>query len=105
VIVYLMAATGAGARRRLDDELRAESLDPAQDAGVAGGADEIAAGVRRWAAAGAGTVVLQPTADEPDLEGFIRFAARDVGSLLSSSRSPDSLVSRHSGADNGWSPV
>lgn len=34
--------------------------------------------VRRWAEAGATTVVLQPTDDDPDPEGFIRFVAREV---------------------------
>jgi len=40
--------------------------------------------VRELAAAGAGatTVVLQPTADEPDPEGFVRFAAEQVRPLV-----------------------
>ena len=35
--------------------------------------------------AGAGTVVFQPTADEPDMVGFARFVAREVRPLVSSS--------------------
>ena len=38
--------------------------------------------VRRWAEAGADTVVLQPTVDEPDLEGFIKVVAEDVAPLV-----------------------
>jgi alkanesulfonate monooxygenase SsuD/methylene tetrahydromethanopterin reductase-like flavin-dependent oxidoreductase (luciferase family) len=49
---------------------------------VAGDAAEIADGVRRWADAGATTVVLQPTTDEPDLNGFIRFVAGEVRPLV-----------------------
>jgi hypothetical protein len=37
--------------------------------------------VSRWVEAGVDTVVLQPTADEPDLEGFMAFAA-EVGRAL-----------------------
>jgi len=38
--------------------------------------------VRRCADAGADTVVLQPTADDPDPEGFMRFVAREVRPLV-----------------------
>ena len=82
VVVYVVAATGPGAPQRLDAELRKWSLDPAQDVGVAGDASAIAGAVRRWAGAGATTVVLQPTDDEPDLEGFIRLVAQDVRPLV-----------------------
>jgi hypothetical protein len=37
--------------------------------------------VRAFAAAGADTVALQPTGDEPDPEGFVRVAAQ-VQALL-----------------------
>jgi hypothetical protein len=43
----------------------------------------VAEAVRRLAEAGAGTVVLTPTADEPDPEGFVRFAAEKVRPLVS----------------------
>lgn len=52
------------------------------DHGVAGDAAEVAKAVRRLADAGADTVILQPTADEPDPEGFIRFAAGEVRPLV-----------------------
>jgi alkanesulfonate monooxygenase SsuD/methylene tetrahydromethanopterin reductase-like flavin-dependent oxidoreductase (luciferase family) len=82
IVVYLMTATGPDANERMARELAAWSLPADQDLAVAGGAEEIAAAVRRFADAGAGTVVLQPTADEPDLNGLIDFAAREVAPLL-----------------------
>jgi alkanesulfonate monooxygenase SsuD/methylene tetrahydromethanopterin reductase-like flavin-dependent oxidoreductase (luciferase family) len=82
LIVYLPAATGAQAERRLEAEIRAFGGDPAQ-VGAAGDAATVADAVRSWAAAGADTVVLQPTADDPDPEGFVRFAAREVRPLVS----------------------
>ncbi|MCC5480677.1 LLM class flavin-dependent oxidoreductase [Streptomyces sp. NPDC059680] len=82
VVVYLLAATGPGADARLRAELVAEGLGSATDVGVAGDARAVAAAVRRLAEAGADTVVLQPTGDEPDPEGFVRFAAEEVRPLL-----------------------
>jgi alkanesulfonate monooxygenase SsuD/methylene tetrahydromethanopterin reductase-like flavin-dependent oxidoreductase (luciferase family) len=79
--VYLMASLGPGAQERMADELRRWSLDPSDDGYVAGDAAAVAAAVRRWAAAGATTVVLQPTLDE-DLDAFIRAVAADVRPLL-----------------------
>ncbi|MBP2471972.1 alkanesulfonate monooxygenase SsuD/methylene tetrahydromethanopterin reductase-like flavin-dependent oxidoreductase (luciferase family) [Crossiella equi] len=76
VTVYLLAATGEGAEQRV-----AADAEGAQ-AGVAGAAEEVAAAVRRLAEAGADTVVLQPTADEPDPEGFVRFVAEQVRPLV-----------------------
>ena len=52
------------------------------DLGVAGDAKAVAKAVRRLADAGADTVILQPTADEPDPEGFVRFTAEDVRPLV-----------------------
>jgi alkanesulfonate monooxygenase SsuD/methylene tetrahydromethanopterin reductase-like flavin-dependent oxidoreductase (luciferase family) len=80
--VYLMAATGAGAEERLHREIRRWDLNLPLDAGAAGDAAAIAAGVDRWAQAGADTVVLQPTEDEPDIEGFVRFVAQEVKPLV-----------------------
>ncbi|MER6320876.1 LLM class flavin-dependent oxidoreductase [Streptomyces coelicoflavus] len=82
VVVYLLAATGAGARERLRAELVAEGVADVPDLGVAGGADAVADAVRRLAEAGADTVILQPTGDEPDPEGFVRFAAEQVRPLV-----------------------
>ena len=52
------------------------------DLGVAGDADTVAKAVQRLVDAGADTVILQPTADEPDPEGFVRFTAEDVRPLV-----------------------
>ncbi|MGH3714379.1 MAG: LLM class flavin-dependent oxidoreductase, partial [Micromonosporaceae bacterium] len=65
----------AAERRRLDGH-------ETPGIGVAGDAQAVADGVRRWVDAGADTVVLQPTLDEPDPEGFVRFAAAEVAPLL-----------------------
>jgi alkanesulfonate monooxygenase SsuD/methylene tetrahydromethanopterin reductase-like flavin-dependent oxidoreductase (luciferase family) len=53
-----------------------------ESAALTGDAEAVAEGVRRFAAAGADAVILQPTADEPDLAGFLRFVARDVRPLV-----------------------
>ncbi|MEV7219283.1 LLM class flavin-dependent oxidoreductase [Streptomyces sp. NPDC093681] len=82
VVVYLLAATGAGARERLRGELVAEGVADVPGLGVAGDAQAVADAVRRLAEAGADTVILQPTGDEPDPEGFVRFAAEQVRPLV-----------------------
>jgi alkanesulfonate monooxygenase SsuD/methylene tetrahydromethanopterin reductase-like flavin-dependent oxidoreductase (luciferase family) len=79
VVVFVPAATGPGAAERLADQQRRYGMD---DPGVAGDAKAVAEGVRRWADAGADTVVLQPTVDEPDIEGFVRFVAHEVRALV-----------------------
>ena len=79
VVVFVPAAFGAGAAERLADQQRRYGTD---DPGVSGDAKSIAAGVERFAEAGADTVVLQPTVDEPDLEAFIRFVAEEVRPLV-----------------------
>lgn len=81
IVVYLLAATGPGAAGRLAAERRS-GLAAVPGTGVAGDAHEVAAGVRRWADAGADVVVLQPTPDEPDPEGFVRFVAEQVRPLV-----------------------
>ncbi|GAA4298995.1 LLM class flavin-dependent oxidoreductase [Streptomyces venetus] len=82
VVVYLLTATGAGADDRLRAELAAEGLEAVPELGVAGDAGAVAKAVERLVEAGADTVVLQPTADEPDPEGFVRFAAEEVRPLV-----------------------
>ena len=82
VVVYLLAATGPDAAARLRAELVAEGLDTVPELGVAGDAEVVAKAVRRLAEAGADRVILQPTADEPDPEAFVRFAAEEVRPLV-----------------------
>ncbi|NNU27385.1 LLM class flavin-dependent oxidoreductase [Isoptericola sediminis] len=74
----LVVATGARARERLAAELPRWGADPQRGIGAAGGADEIAAGVRALADAGATAVAIQPTADEPDLAELAAFLGREV---------------------------
>ncbi|MER5214195.1 LLM class flavin-dependent oxidoreductase [Streptomyces sp. NPDC002838] len=82
VTVYLLTATGPSAAARLRAELADEGLESVPDLGVAGDAGAVAKAVQRLADAGADTVILQPTADEPDPEGFLRFTAEEVRPLL-----------------------
>ncbi|MGN9759594.1 LLM class flavin-dependent oxidoreductase [Streptomyces sp. SD31] len=82
VVVYLLTATGPDGPARLKAELEAEGLGSVPDLGVAGDAGAVAKAVQRLADAGADTVVLQPTGDEPDPEGFVRFVAEEVRPLV-----------------------
>ncbi|MEU9543110.1 MULTISPECIES: LLM class flavin-dependent oxidoreductase [Streptomyces] len=82
VVVYLHTATGPDAAARLRAETEANGEDPLPEHGVAGDAGAVAKAVQRLAEAGADTVVLQPTADEPDPEAFVRFAAEEVRPLI-----------------------
>lgn len=82
IAVFVITATGPDAGHRLDRELRRWDYDPVRDVGIAGDAADVAAAVQRWADAGADTVVLQPTLDEPDLVGFVEFVARQVRPLV-----------------------
>ncbi|MEU6063332.1 MULTISPECIES: LLM class flavin-dependent oxidoreductase [Streptomyces] len=82
VVVHLLTATGVGAADRLRAELVAEGVESVPELGVAGDAGTVAEAVRRLAEAGADTVILQPTGDEPDPEGFVRFTAGEVRPLV-----------------------
>ncbi len=85
IVVYLHAATGPGAEGRLAEECKRWGYEgTTRDLGVAGDATAVAGAVQRWADAGAGTVVLQPTADDPSPEDFVRFVAQEVRPLVSS---------------------
>ena len=78
IVVYLAAATGPDARSRMETEAAHWGWPTTEDRTAVGDVDAVAAEVARWAAAGADTVVLQPTVDDPDPEGFVAFAA-EVG--------------------------
>ncbi len=82
VTISVLAATGPDAEERLHRDYARWEVDPTKDVGVAGDAEAVAAAVRRWADAGATTVVIQPTMDEPDIEGFLRFVTTEVRPLL-----------------------
>ncbi|MEU0192936.1 LLM class flavin-dependent oxidoreductase [Streptomyces afghaniensis] len=83
VVVYLLTTTGRNAAARLKAELTASGTDKIPELGVAGDAGTVAEAVQRLIAAGADTVILEPTGDEPDPEGFVRFVAEDVRPLVS----------------------
>ncbi|WP_434742511.1 LLM class flavin-dependent oxidoreductase [Micromonospora sp. SH-82] len=85
ITVYLHAATGPDAAARMEREGARWGYDSTADVTVTGDAEQIAAGVARWAEAGADTVVLQPTPDDPDPEGFVHFTAAEVRPLLGES--------------------
>jgi alkanesulfonate monooxygenase SsuD/methylene tetrahydromethanopterin reductase-like flavin-dependent oxidoreductase (luciferase family) len=80
IVLYAFAATGPDALTRA-----ARETPPGvsmTDCVLSGDAATFAFGIRRWAEAGADTVVLQPLADETDIEGFIRYAVDEVAPRL-----------------------
>ena len=84
VTVYLMAIIGPDSERRYEKELdrwkpREERGD--LEFGAHGDAAAIASAVRRWADAGADTVVLEP-ADDDDPVAYARFAGEQIRPLL-----------------------
>lgn len=82
IVAAEIAATGAGAQQRLDAELPIWGAEPGAGVGVAGDAAAIAGSARRYASFGVTSYGIQPTADEPDLEGFIRFIGTEVAPLI-----------------------
>ncbi|MGG7100210.1 LLM class flavin-dependent oxidoreductase [Rhodococcus sp. 24CO] len=82
VVVYVLCAFGSGGRERALAEAAASGSESPEDAIAVGTAADVAAAARRWADAGATTVVLQPTVDEPDVREFIRLVAQEVQPLL-----------------------
>lgn len=82
IVASVLVAVGPDAEERLERESQAWGFAPGSDLTVTGDAAEVAAGLRRWVAAGATTVVVQPTRDEPDLPGLIEFVAHQVRPLL-----------------------
>ena len=75
ISVYVMTAFGgAEARARMDAELDRWKFPLDQRDPAVGSVAEVAEVVARFREAGATNIVLQPTADEPDLDGFIRSA-------------------------------
>jgi alkanesulfonate monooxygenase SsuD/methylene tetrahydromethanopterin reductase-like flavin-dependent oxidoreductase (luciferase family) len=79
IVQYLPTATGADAADRI--ARRGGSEGGAAGSAAVGDAAAVAETVRRYAAAGADTVVLQPTVDDPEPEGFVRFAAEVARSV------------------------
>jgi alkanesulfonate monooxygenase SsuD/methylene tetrahydromethanopterin reductase-like flavin-dependent oxidoreductase (luciferase family) len=77
----VVTTPGADGEQRYRAEMQHWGHDPGRDSGAWGDAGAIAAAVRRWAAAGADAVVLQPTADE-DPVAFARFVGEQVRPLI-----------------------
>ena len=82
VVVTVIVATGPGARERVDREVPRWGRRADEGIGLAGDAEEIAAGLRRLAEFGITSVVAQPTRDEPDLDGLVDLLGREVRPLL-----------------------
>ncbi|GAA3281873.1 MULTISPECIES: LLM class flavin-dependent oxidoreductase [Dactylosporangium] len=82
LVVYLHCATGPDATARLAAERTRWGYADDLDVMAAGDEHAVAARVRQWAEAGADRVILQPTADDPDPEGFVRFVAERVRPLV-----------------------
>jgi alkanesulfonate monooxygenase SsuD/methylene tetrahydromethanopterin reductase-like flavin-dependent oxidoreductase (luciferase family) len=74
VVVNVLCGGGPGSAQQIQAEL-AESAEPLSTRAAVGSAEEVAGTVRSFAAAGATTVVLQPTADDPDVAATIRLAS------------------------------
>jgi 5,10-methylenetetrahydromethanopterin reductase len=82
VLAPLIAATGPRAQERVDAEVPRWSRPADLGIGAAGSAAEIAGAIRRLAGLGVTSVAVQPTEDEPDLEGLIGFLGREVKPLV-----------------------
>ena len=72
----------ADAQQRLAAEQRRFDDDQTQEVGVAGDKHAVADAVHRWTVAGADSVVLQPTGDDPDPAGFGRWIVDEVCPLI-----------------------
>jgi alkanesulfonate monooxygenase SsuD/methylene tetrahydromethanopterin reductase-like flavin-dependent oxidoreductase (luciferase family) len=79
LVVFLPAALGPTAADRIARQQERYGMD---FAGVAGDAGAVAATIDRFVQAGATTVVLQPTVDDPDPEVFVRTVATEVRPLV-----------------------
>ena len=82
LVATLIAATGPDALPRLRAEVPLWGGDPDAGVGAAGDAAAVAEGIRQLAAAGATSVCIEPTADEPDLPWFVRFLGAEVKPLV-----------------------
>lgn len=82
IVVSIHAATGPDAAARLEAERVKWGYESIAERSVSGTPQQMADAIAAWAEAGATTVVLQPTPDDPDLESFIRFIAQEVRPLV-----------------------
>ena len=82
IVVYIHGATGPDALSRLESERVRWGYDSMTDRCVFGNADEFAASLKTWAEAGATSLIVQPTPDDPDQEGFLNFLGTQVKARL-----------------------
>jgi alkanesulfonate monooxygenase SsuD/methylene tetrahydromethanopterin reductase-like flavin-dependent oxidoreductase (luciferase family) len=87
VVVYLLCAGGPDAAERAEAELPPSGL-PLRERAAVGPPEQVAAAVRSFAEAGATTVVLQPTAGDPDVAATIRLAAAARAILRDDAHAP-----------------
>ena len=73
-MVYLPTGSAPGSAERILAQLRVPT-DPLPERTALGTPAEVAAAIRACADAGATTVALQPTPDDPDIEGTLALAA------------------------------
>lgn len=85
VIAYVLTAFGGDdAAERARRDLAKWTSEDGADRVVTGTVEDVAAAVRRYAAAGVDAVILQPTIDEPDTRGFFE-ATGEVARLIETS--------------------
>lgn len=101
VVAYVPCTTGPTAHDDLAAEIAFWGFDPATDVGVAGDADAVAAGARRWVDAGADTIVLQPTATA-DVEDFVAFVGERVAPTMKAQAQVQAQA--HARGDNPMRP-
>ncbi|MGI3780111.1 MAG: LLM class flavin-dependent oxidoreductase [Janthinobacterium lividum] len=77
-----IAATGPGARERVDAEVPRWGGETGRSIGTTGDVPTFVDAVRRLAGLGVDHLVFQPTGDEPDLDGFVRFLGEVRSALL-----------------------
>lgn len=82
VPVYVHVFRGPDARERYEDRYARPWTPDDEALALVGDADEIAAGILRYAQAGATTVVLRPDDVDRDIVGFVEFVGAQVRSRL-----------------------
>ncbi|WP_206685919.1 LLM class flavin-dependent oxidoreductase [Kribbella qitaiheensis] len=82
VIASVLVATGPDARARVDAELAEYGMKGTPEIGAVGNAEEIAHRLLQVAAAGATSISVMPTRDEPDFDAFAHFLGQEVRPLL-----------------------
>jgi 5,10-methylenetetrahydromethanopterin reductase len=82
IVGSFITATGDGAADRARRELRVWGKEPDLTLAATGTAEQVAARYRGLAGYGVTAVAAQPTADEPDVDGLVRFLGEQVRPLL-----------------------